>query len=531
MTTLLLTMIVLPFATALAMVLLAPPLPSARWMALFGTAATWVTAVALAGSLFASRPASPTVGPIAPQAVYEAEWFRYEPAAGSEPVRVGLVLGIDRIGMVLALATALVAVTCVLASWSTTPARAPWYYAALLSIEGATLGQFASFDLVSFYVLFEFTLIPLFFLVAFWGDASGRAAATRAFVFLFTASVLLFAGLALLTVTVASQGLTTPCSIPAIANWLKDHPLDRTMEVTIFLLLAAGLLAKTPAFPLHTWLPATHAAAPTAANALFAGALLKPFGLLRLCLPLFPFACSEVGVTLVGGLSVAAVVYGALCALAQTDLKKLLAYSSVSHMGGCTLGMFALNIEGLTGAVLLMVAHGLATAGLFLLIGAIADRYSVRDLTAFGGLAQRMPTLATLLVLMTMVSIGLPGLAVFPGEFLAITGMFKTHWALAVGAATGVVLGAWYMLGMVSRLAFGPLKEPDVDRSMVLDLRAPESFAVVLLGTACVWLGVDPQPLAEAIRPDLDRIVALYEEPLAPVTARAETHPPVASLR
>lgn len=531
MATLLLTMLALPFATALVLVLLAPPPASARWIALGGALATAVAAITLAGSLFATPAPGDAAGPVAPQAIYETPWFSYQTTADSKPIEVSLMLGIDRVGMTLALAAALVTAACILASWNSSPTRAPWFYAALLSLEGATLGQFAAFDLVSFYVLFEFTLAPLFFLVALWGDQTGRTAAFRAFVILFTASVLSFAGLALLAATVASDGLTTPCSIPAIAAWLQEHPLEHSTEIAVFLLLATGVLAKTPALPLHTWLPAAQASAPTAANALLAGAVLKPFGLVRLCLPLFPYACSTVGVPLVGALSVAAVVYGSFCALAQTDLKKMLAYSSVAHMGGCTLGMFALNLEGLTGAVVLMVAHGLATSGLFLLVGAVTDRYGSRNMSSFSGVALRMPTLGVLLVVMTMASIGLPGLAVFPGEFLAITGMFKTHWAFALGAATGVVLSAWYMLSMVRRVAFGPLKEPIPAMGTVRDLLAPETLAVSVLAIACLWVGVRPQRLVEAVRPDVERIIALYEEPAATAIAQSNPTLPAAPRR
>ncbi|MGL4512341.1 MAG: complex I subunit 4 family protein [Lacipirellulaceae bacterium] len=531
MTTLLLTMLVLPFATALTLVLLAPPLASTRAIALGGALATGVTAVALASSLFEAPPVAKSTAPLAPRVLYEAEWFRYD-VEGAAPVRVSLLLGIDGVGMALALATALVTVSCVLASWHSSPARAQWFYAALLSLEGATIGQFLAFDLVSFYVFFEFTLIPVFFLLALWGGAEGRAAATRAFVFLFTASVFTLCGLALLTASVAADGLATPCSIPAIATWLQTHPLDRTTEIAVLLLVLVGLLAKTPATPLHTWLPQAHAVAPTAANALFAGALLKPFGLLRLCLPLFPVACTEVGLPLVGALSAVAVVYGSLCALAQTDLKKLLAYSSVAHMGACTLGLFALNIEGLSGGVVLMVAHGLATAGLFLLIGALCDRYGVREISAFGGLAARMPLFGVLLVTLTMASIGLPGLVVFAGELLAILGMFKTSPVFAAAAATGVVLGAWYLLSMVARIAFGPLKEPATPNGIARDLRLPELVAVASLAAACLWLGVRPQPLIDCIRPDLERVAALYaDERDVPEVALAPKHLPAARTR
>jgi NADH-quinone oxidoreductase subunit M len=508
---LLLTMLALPFAAAVTLVLLAPPRESARWIALAGSLATLVPALALAGAVFGAGGNVKSSSAVAPRFVTEVNWFEYAQANG-DPISVDILLGVDRIGLVMSLATILVTACCVLASWSRPIANAPWFYAAMLSLEGAALGQFAAFDLISFYALFEFTLVPLYFLIAMWGDVNGAVMARRSFVYLFTMSVFMFAGLALLASSVAAAGLKTPCSIPAISAWLADHPLDPNVEIAAFCLIAIGVLAKTPMAPLHTWLPGAHAASPTAANALFAGILLKPFGLLRICLPLFPMASVLVGVPVIGALSVVAIVYGSLCAVAQTDLKRLLAYSSVAHMGACTLGLVALNAEGITGGVILMVAHGIVTAGLFLLFGALCDGYGVRELGAFGGIAAKLPALATLLTLLVMASVGLPGLAVFPGEFLAILGMFKTSWPLAVIAGTGVVLSAWYLLSALARVAFGPPRGLTETPGGARDLVGPELLGAGLLGVACVVLGVYPQMLVEAIRPDVDRLAALYSD-------------------
>jgi NADH-quinone oxidoreductase subunit M len=508
---LLLTMLALPFAAAVTLVLLAPPRESARWIALAGSLATLVPALALAGAVFAAGGNIKSSSAVAPRFVTEVNWFEYAQAEGS-PISVDILLGVDRIGLVMSLATILVTTCCVLASWSRPIANAPWFYAAMLSLEGAALGQFAAFDLVSFYALFEFTLVPLYFLIALWGDVNGAVMAKRSFVYLFTMSVFMFAGLALLVSSVAAAGLKEPCSIPAISAWLADHPLDHNVEIAAFCLIAIGVLAKTPTAPLHTWLPGAHAASPTAANALFAGILLKPFGLVRICLPLFPMASVLVGVPVIGALSVVAIVYGSLCAVAQTDLKRLLAYSSVAHMGACTLGLLALNAEGITGGIILMVAHGIVTAGLFLLFGALCDGYGVRELGAFGGIAAKLPAMATLLTLLVMASVGLPGLAVFPGEFLAILGMFKTSWPLAVIAGTGVVLSAWYLLSALARVAFGPPRGLAETPGGARDLVGPELLGAGLLGVACVVLGVCPQMLVEAIRPDVDSLAALYSD-------------------
>jgi NADH-quinone oxidoreductase subunit M len=273
-------------------------------------------------------------------------------------------------------------------------------------------------------------------------------------------------------------------------------------------------MVKVPVFPLHTWLPLAHVEAPTAGSVMLAGVLLKlgTYGFLRLCLPMFPYACQTVGIPLLAVLAVVGIIYGSLCALAQRDIKKLVAYSSVAHLGFCMLGLFALNSAGISGGVLQMVNHGLSTGGLFLLVGMIYERYHTRQLDDLGGLAARLPLLAIAMVFISMASIGLPGLNGFVGEMLSLAGMFARHAIYAVLGASGIVLGAWYLLNMLQHAFFGPLHEPAHGSDAVRDMNAREFFAIAPIATLCLWIGIMPQPLLNLIRPDVDAVASLYAQ-------------------
>jgi NADH-quinone oxidoreductase subunit M len=247
---------------------------------------------------------------------------------------------------------------------------------------------------------------------------------------------------------------------------------------------------------------------------------LGTYGFLRFSLPMMPYACVTVGIPLMASLAVAGIIYGSLCALAQRDIKKLVAYSSVAHLGFCMLGLFALNSAGISGGVLQMINHGLSTGALFLLVGMIYDRYHTRMLDDLGGLAARLPLLACILVFISMSSIGLPGLNGFVGEVLSLAGMFRQNPIYAILGTSGVVLGAWYMLSMLQHALFGPLREPGHGHEAVADMSPREMAAIVPICALCLWIGIMPQPLLNTIRPDVDAVAAIYDSREAASAAR-----------
>ena len=345
--------------------------------------------------------------------------------------------------------TTVLTVSCVLISWESIRDRAAGFYACLLLLEAGLIGVFCAFDLVLFYVFFEFTLVPLFFLIGIWGGPQRRYAAIKFFLYTLAGSLVTLVGLVALVLAASVGGLDDAVldSRPgSVADRESAQPTNGRSRCSWR--SPSGFMVKVPVFPLHTWLPLAHVEAPTAGSVLLAGVLLKlgTYGFLRLCLPMFPDACLTVGVPLIAVLAVVGIIYGSLCALGQRDIKKLVAYSSVAHLGFCMLGLFALNAAGISGGVLQMINHGLSTGGLFLLVGMIYDRYHTRQLDDLGGLAARLPLLACAMVFISMASIGLPGLNGFVGEMLSLAGMFRRHPVYAVLGATGVVLGAWYLL-------------------------------------------------------------------------------------
>lgn len=514
----------------------APPV-RARWFALLATIATFLVSLGVASQFDAALKTPPSVnGPVHPRLEVKHTWLNLiEATEDTAGVSLQFHLGLDGISLTMVLLTTLLTISAVLVSWTSVSERSAEFYASMLILESGLIGVFCAFDVLLFYVFFEFTLIPLFFMVGIWGGPLRRYAAGKFFIYTFAGSVVTLLGLIWLVTETYNHAvkdsipLTTPLSIPALASVLSDHRdlLPVQLQITLFLMIAAGFMIKVPLFPFHTWLPLAHVEAPTAGSVLLAGVLLKlgSYGFLRLTLPMLPLGCEQIGLPLIGTLSVIGIVYGSLCALAQNDIKKLVAYSSVAHLGFCMLGLFSLKPEGINGGILQMINHGLSTGALFCIVGMFYERYHTRQLTELGGMANRMPLLAVAMVFTSFASIGLPGLNGFVGEVLSLMGMFKQHPILAMIGASGVVLGAWYLLGVLQKAFFGPLQEPPHHgHEPIPDLNAREVLALAPLMVMCVWLGLFPQGVLDLIRPDVESITRLYGHTQATKAVTAD-HP------
>jgi NADH-quinone oxidoreductase subunit M len=431
--------------------------------------------------------------------------------------------------------------TAVLVSWESIRERVVGCHVLLLVLEAAMLGVFAARDLILFYVFFEFTLVPLFFLIGIWGHEERRRAAVKFFIYTLAGSLLTFLGLLAIVLWNASHSGTVTFDIAALTAGLQRHPLPMDagagrLQLVVFLALLAGFAVKVPIVPLHTWLPLAHVEAPTGGSVDLAGVLLKIgiYGFLRFSMPMLPEATAAAAPWLFG-LGVAGIIYGALVALVQTDLKRLVAYSSVSHMGYVVMGLFALTPLALEGANLQLVNHGLSSAGLFALVGMIYERFHTRNIASLGGIAARAPWLTVLFMLFTFSSIGLPGLNGFVGEFMILAGSFQRAWsgvsaawqsaylAMSLLAVAGVVLGAWYMLQAVERVFFGPSREPPRDAAHGhaaapdrCDLAWHEAAALVPLAVFVIWIGLTPatflRPAAAAIRQSTQASAAAFAD-------------------
>jgi NADH-quinone oxidoreductase subunit M len=453
---------------------------------------------------------------------------------------VQFYLGLDGLNVWLVVLTALLMVSGVLVSWTAVTERVNEYYAWLLALETAMLGVFLAFDIIVFYIFFELTLVPLFFLIGIWGGSERRYAARKFFLFTLAGSLITLLGVLAVVVKCYIEqppGLQTAdrltFSLPELVSRMHallgsatDLASWQTFQFWVFLALMTGFAVKVPLVPFHTWLPLAHTEAPTAGSVLLAGVLLKvgAYGFLRLCLPLAPDACLSVGLPLIGGLAVFGIIYGALCSLVQPDIKKMIAYSSVSHLGFCMLGMFALNATGLAGSLLQMINHGLSTGALFLLIGMLYERYHTRQINDYSGMGAKLGLLSCFMVFTCLTSVGLPFLNGFVGEALVFLGMIDVRPGLAIVGTAGIVLGAWYLLTMLMRVFFGPLKEPHHEGHAVGDLNGRELATLVPIAALCILLGVYPQPVLDTSRADLERVARLIDQRRQRLEEYASTH-------
>ncbi len=416
-------------------------------------------------------------------------------------------VGLDGVALLLVMLTTALSPIVVLSSWNAVHERVKEFQIALLVLETAMLGTFAALDLVLFYVFWEVMLVPMYLLIGVWGSSNRIYATVKFFVYTFVASVLML--VAILYVyfhdgntfdfVAARQALQVA---PSAQRWL-------------FLAFAVAFAVKVPMFPLHTWLPDAHTEAPTAGSVLLAGVLLKmgTFGFFRYAIPLFPEAALTFRPA-IAALAVVGIVYGALMCLTQRDMKRLVAYSSVSHLGFVMLGMMALTAEGLTGSVYQMLNHGISTGGLFLLVGLLYERRHTRLIADYGGIARQVPWIAAIFVVVTLSSVGLPGTNGFVGEFLILSGTWLGRLPRAgiytAMAATGVILGAVYMLLLVEKVFFGPMRH-EANRGM-RDLSLREAFVLSPIVVLIVVMGIVPQPFLAPAKPSVDRLIALLQQ-------------------
>ena len=478
------TMILLPIAAAMLTLFLSAG--AARWTALVTTLILFGLGIALWHGFDVGGP--------------QWQFVENAPIFG----RFAWALGIDGIALMLIVLSVFLMPICILASWESIAKRVPEYMAAFLLMEALMIGVFAAQDMFLFYIFFEAGLIPMYLIIGIWGGADRIKASYKFFLYTLLGSLLMLVAM----LWMAREAGTT--DIPT----LMQYQFAPEAQTWLWLAFFASFAVKMPMWPVHTWLPDAHVQAPTAGSVILAGVLLKMggYGFIRFSLPMFPDASAQL-VWLVFGMSMVAVVYTSLVALVQQDMKKLIAYSSVAHMAFVTIGLFAFNRQGIEGALIIMLAHGLVSGALFLCVGVIYDRLHTREIARYGGLSNNMPYYALFFLFFTMASIGLPGLANFVGEFLALVGAYEANSWVAAVATTGIILGAAYMLYLYRRVAFGaPAGE---DTAAMRDMNAREWLTLAPIAAATLWMGVYPESFMAPMRNDVTALLARLE-PVAP---------------
>ena len=424
-----------------------------------------------------------------------AQWQFVERAALFD--RFSWALGIDGIALMLIILSVFLMPICIGASWEAIQTRVGEYMAAFLLMEVLMIGVFAAQDIFLFYIFFEAGLIPMYLIIGIWGGANRIYASYKFFLYTLLGSVLMLIAM----FWMVNEAGTS--DIPTLMAY--DFPLEA--QSWLWLAFFASFAVKMPMWPVHTWLPDAHVQAPTAGSVILAGVLLKMggYGFIRFSLPMFPDASVDY-MWLVFALSMVAVVYTSLIALVQSDMKKLIAYSSVAHMAIVTVGLFAFNRQGLEGALVVMLSHGLVSGALFLCVGVIYDRLHTREIDRYGGLSINMPRYALLFLLFTMASIGLPGTSGFVGEFLSLLGIYEVSSWVAIVSTTGIILGAGYMLYLYRRVAYGVIKSDDV--AAMPDLNKREIALLLPIAIVVLWMGVYPESFMAPMRNDVGALEA-----------------------
>jgi NADH-quinone oxidoreductase subunit M len=438
---------------------------NARWTALWTSLIVFVLSLVLWARFDPSDPGF--------QFVESAAWL---PQWG-----ITYKLGVDGISVLFVLLSTLLTPICILASWQAITTRVREYMLAFLILETMMVGMFAALDFVVFYMFFEGVLIPMYLIIGVWGGPRRVYAAIKFFLYTLAGSVLMLLALLAMWYVAGTTDIPT----------LLHTAFPATMQTWLFLAFLASFAVKVPMWPVHTWLPDAHVEAPTAGSVILAGVLLKmgAYGFLRFSVPMLPIASANLA-PLMYALSVVAVIYTSLVAFAQTDMKKLIAYSSVAHMGVVTIGIFTFNMQGISGALFQMLSHGIVSGALFLCVGVVYDRIHSREIARYGGLADRMPAYALLFMVFTMASIGLPGTSGFVGEFLVLVGAFQVNFWLALFGSLGMILGAAYMLYLYRRVIFGRITRDDL--RAILDLSPREIAVFAPLVVLTLWMGIYP---------------------------------------
>ncbi len=454
-------------------------------------------------------------------------WFWYNPSGAQyqfvervpwiPSIGAEYFLGVDGFSILLILLTTLMGTIAVLSSWTAIKERVKEYYIFLLILQGGMIGAFISLDFLLFFLFWEVMLVPMYFLIGIWGSDRRLYSAIKFFLYTLVGSVVMLLGI--LALYFHFHDVTGAYSFDITKYQAMHVPFD--LQWWVFLAFFLGFSIKVPMFPFHTWLPDAHTDAPTAGSVILAAVLLKmgTYGFIRFSLPILPEA-TKASVWWVAALAIIGIIYGALVALAQKDWKRLVAYSSVSHMGMVMLGMFALNPVGLMGSMVQQLNHGISTGALFLIVGVVYERRHTREIAEYGGLSKVMPVYAAIFMIMMLSSLGLPTLNGFIGEILILQGAYTANFWWAVVAASGLVLGAAYLLWLYQRTMFGKVENPKNEHLADLNLREIATFVPLVI--LAVWIGIYPSPFINRLTPTVNAVIARVSPAYAPaVTASA----------